>query len=149
MTDLTRRRFLSRMGRASACLACVGALPLGIGGCASVPYAPYGRAGSRITLPLSAFEGTDGVLVDVSDRPAPIYVHRGGEGRFTAVLTRCTHQGCTAAPQGPRIVCPCHGSQYGPDGTVLQGPAERDLLRYPVTVADGHVLIDLNGGEEV
>lgn len=149
MGALSRRRFLNRMGRASACVACAAILPLGLGGCASVHWAPFERSGGRLTLPLSAFDGTSGVLLDVPDRPAPIYVHRGGVGQVTAVLTLCTHQGCTAAPQGPRIVCPCHGSEYAPDGAVLQGPAERNLLRYPAGVTDGFVWIDLNGGEDV
>lgn len=148
MAGITRRGFLGRMGRASACLACAGVLPVAVGGCASAAWAPYEREADRVFLPLSAFEGRDGVLLDLPDRPAPVYVHRVGVTRFTAVLTLCTHQGCTAAPVGPRIVCPCHGSEYAPDGTVLQGPAERDLLRYPVTVADGRVRIDLNPREE-
>lgn len=148
MATITRRRFLDEVGRTSAALVCAGALPIGLGGCASVPYAPYDRTGGRLSLPLSAFEGTAGVLLDLPEVPAPVYVHRLAGAEFTAVLTRCTHQGCTAAPAGPRIVCPCHGSEYSPDGTVLQGPAERDLFRYPVSVADGRVWIDLTEREE-
>ncbi|MEX2531041.1 MAG: Rieske 2Fe-2S domain-containing protein [Gemmatimonadota bacterium] len=152
MTSMTRRRFLGQVGRASGCLACAGVLPVGLGGCASVPWASYERTGSRITLPLSAFDDTDGVLLDLPDRPAPLYVHRAagidGEERFTAVLTLCMHQGCTAAPQGSRIVCPCHGSEYAQDGTLLRGPSERDLIRFPATVTDERVWIHLNGVED-
>ncbi len=115
----------------------------------TVPFAPFERTGSGLSLPLAAFDGTDGVLLEVPDRPAPVYVHRDGSGQFTAVLTLCTHQGCTAVPQGPRIVCPCHGSTYASDGTVLQGPAEQSLFRYPVRIEGERIRIELNPAEDV
>lgn len=39
--------------------------------------------------------------------------------------------GLTAAEQ--TWDCPCHGSRFSPDGTVVNGPAVNDLRRIPVT----------------
>jgi cytochrome b6-f complex iron-sulfur subunit len=43
---------------------------------------------------------------------------------------------------GPdRFECPCHGSVYAPDGTVVNGPATQPLRSYPAQlVADGVVV---------
>ena len=43
----------------------------------------------------------------------------------------CTHRGCQAAwnEAAGTWDCPCHGSRYQVDGSVLQGPARRDLAQ--------------------
>jgi cytochrome b6-f complex iron-sulfur subunit len=57
---------------------------------------------------------------------------------FSAI---CTHQGCTVAPAGKQLHCPCHGSIYNAvTGAVIQGPAPRPLPKVPVKVADGQVV---------
>lgn len=42
---------------------------------------------------------------------------------------RCTHQGCVLKPDDALGTwdCPCHGSRFAADGTVIQGPASRAL----------------------
>ena len=58
-------------------------------------------------------------------------VHRGDDGALHAVSARCTHLGCIVRwNAGERTWdCPCHGSRFEPDGTVLAGPATRPLER--------------------
>jgi cytochrome b6-f complex iron-sulfur subunit len=137
----SRRSFLGRVGSVTAG-ACFGALPW-VSGCASIPYASPLREAGAFRLPLDVFETTPGVLIDFPEEGMPIYVHRHGPERFTAVLTRCSHRGCEAEPNGERIVCPCHGSEYTTAGQVLQGPAEEALTAYGVQVEDGFVRIDV------
>jgi Rieske Fe-S protein len=60
----------------------------------------------------------------------------------TGLNARCTHQGCTVAPQGAVLHCPCHGSEFQPGtGAVLQGPAARPLARVNVTVSGDQVTL--------
>lgn len=56
-------------------------------------------------------------------------VHRDDDGALHAVSARCTHLGCLVAFNAAERTweCPCHGSRYGTDGTVLEGPANRPL----------------------
>jgi Rieske Fe-S protein len=57
---------------------------------------------------------------------------------FSAV---CTHMGCTVAPAGAQLNCPCHGSQFNAlTGQVLRGPAASPLPEIPVKVTDGQVM---------
>lgn len=54
---------------------------------------------------------------------------------------KCTHLGCTVAPAGKELHCPCHGSVYNATtGAVLHGPAPKALAAVPVKVVDGAVV---------
>jgi cytochrome b6-f complex iron-sulfur subunit len=41
----------------------------------------------------------------------------------------CTHLGCVVpwSAATNKFMCPCHGSQYAPDGSVVRGPAPLPL----------------------
>jgi cytochrome b6-f complex iron-sulfur subunit len=60
---------------------------------------------------------------------------------FVALSSICTHQGCTVnydASSG-RLVCPCHGSIFSIEGSVVNGPALSPLQVYKVS-EQGNVL---------
>lgn len=72
------------------------------------------------------------------------YLSRLPDGGFLAIYQRCSHLGCSVPwdqSQG-LFVCPCHNSQFTPDGAVLNPPAPRPLDLFPVTIADGEILVD-------
>jgi glycine/D-amino acid oxidase-like deaminating enzyme/nitrite reductase/ring-hydroxylating ferredoxin subunit len=56
-------------------------------------------------------------------------VFRGLDGSLHAVSLRCTHLGCLLRFNAAEHSwdCPCHGSRFAPDGTVLEGPAIKPL----------------------
>ena len=60
---------------------------------------------------------------------AKVAVHRDDSGNLHAVSAICTHLGCVVAFNNAEKSwdCPCHGSRFGTDGTVLQGPATAPL----------------------
>lgn len=51
-----------------------------------------------------------------------------------ALHSSCTHLECRFSWDTERnnFVCPCHGSEFTREGMVLNGPARRDLDRFPV-----------------
>ncbi|BAZ12183.1 UDP-galactopyranose mutase [Calothrix sp. NIES-4071] len=54
-------------------------------------------------------------------------------GSSEAVSLTCTHQGCTVKmAEDGKFHCPCHGAVFAADGTVLKGPAERDLAKFDI-----------------
>jgi len=55
----------------------------------------------------------------------------------------CTHLGCVVpwSAANNKFMCPCHGSQYAPDGHVVRGPAPLPLaLAHCNTGEDGKIL---------
>jgi glycine/D-amino acid oxidase-like deaminating enzyme/nitrite reductase/ring-hydroxylating ferredoxin subunit len=86
--------------------------------------------GDWLRLPL---RGTDalgldeGGIVRVAGLPAAAY--RDTNGELHLHNPACTHLGCRVAWNAAERSwdCPCHGSRFGVDGSVLQGPATRPL----------------------
>ncbi|MFG2652620.1 FAD-dependent oxidoreductase [Streptomyces sp. NPDC048436] len=68
-----------------------------------------------------------GAVVRVNGSRCAVY--RDDTGATQAVSARCTHLGCLVAFNAAETSweCPCHGSRFATDGTVLQGPATRPL----------------------
>ena len=58
-------------------------------------------------------------------RRGRVAAHRDDAGVLHAVSARCTHMGCTVRFNDAERSwdCPCHGSRFALDGSVLQGPA--------------------------
>jgi len=88
---------------------------------------------------------------------------------FTIISNRCTHLGCPTQANGPTgkkftgvapfkehtlngpavfqsvipagYGCPCHGSQFDPEGNRIAGPAPRALDRYGFEVVNGRLVL--------
>lgn len=74
-----------------------------------------------------------------------ILVTRLAPKQFAAVTSVCTHLGCGVAPYNAAfggMHCPCHRSLFGPDGSVIHGPAQTPLYRFKLAY-DGVGLITL------
>ena len=86
------------------------------------------KRGSRSLEDLQPGEGDI-----VRHRGEKVAGHRAEDGTLFAVSPTCTHMGCQV--QWNRAErswdCPCHGSRFGPDGTVLEGPATHRLELKP------------------
>lgn len=68
---------------------------------------------------------------------ARVAAFRDEDGEVHAVSPECTHLGCVVSFNDAERSwdCPCHGSRFGLDGRVLNGPATKDLERISL-VAD-------------
>ena len=63
-----------------------------------------------------------------------VAAYRDERGAVTAVSPTCTHLGCQVNWNRAERSwdCPCHGSRFAPDGSVLEGPAVHRLERRPL-----------------
>ena len=79
--------------------------------------------------PLHALQPGEAAVDDMGIRPVAGY--RDADGVLHKVSAVCTHLGCIVAwnPAEKTWDCPCHGSRFGIDGSVIQGPAVEDLPR--------------------
>jgi menaquinol-cytochrome c reductase iron-sulfur subunit len=152
-TDVSRRKWLTRVG--------LGATLLAIGGQA--------YAFVRSLVPNVLYEDPQRFKVGTLDQFAEgakfiedkrVFIFRQ-KNTFHCISASCTHLGCTVKMQhlnqpkkvtvrGRQIdeqvefACPCHGSKYYGDGTNYSGPAPKPLAHFKVEVApeDGQLIVD-------
>jgi len=70
-----------------------------------------------------------------------VFVFRDTEGIY-AISGVCTHLGCSIGRSPEGFACPCHGSKFDANGTVVAGPAPRGLPWLEVgRAADGQLIV--------
>ncbi len=91
------------------------------------------RIGGSHTLDLDAIAPGSAAVGNVRGRR--VAAHRDRDGELHLVDATCTHLGCTVRWNTAEESwdCPCHGSRFAPDGTVLHGPAVRRLAGVPMS----------------
>jgi len=102
--------------------------------------APPPGGGSRVTLGQLSDIPVGGAVSVKAPNGDTVLLTQPKAGEVKAFSAVCPHEGCSAAPEGDHFSCPCHGSQFGLDGSLLQGPAREGLSSYAVQVVDGQVL---------
>lgn len=145
---MDRKKFLK-----DSCTVCLSATGLGavISSCSATRY-------------ISGTLGKDGLTVDTNDflirkrgkssyrsfiivrnesLQYPICIFRLDENEYSALWMRCTHQGTELQASGDYLQCTAHGSEFDNKGTVKNGPADRNLRNFPVTVLKNQLFIDL------
>ena len=142
---MDRRSFLQ-----NACLACLSAtaMPALIASCSSGRYIAGRLEGDDLVVPLSSFVDEQGkprpyIIVTQDQLKQPIAVFRAPEGTYYGVLMRCTHRGADLQVVGTRLECPAHGSVFGSEGAVIEGPASAPLRGFPIVERDGLLRISL------
>lgn len=97
-------------------------------------------------LPLMAVGVTVPLSLTHQGRFLDLAVTRLDLTRVAAVSRECTHQGCRVGlpvPRAATLDCPCHGSRFGADGALVQGPADRPLTSYPARIEGDEVVVSL------
>ncbi len=152
-TQVSRRSFLKKGGLAAVVVALVGegyAMLRSL-----VPNVLYERPKQVKVGRPEEFE-TGGTFIEEYN----LFVFKE-QGALYAISSVCTHLGCNvkmhplARPRtvelgGERVsetfefACPCHGSLFHSDGSVLKGPAPRALPRFHVALSpkDGQIVVD-------
>ncbi|NKE58825.1 Rieske 2Fe-2S domain-containing protein [Lentzea sp. PSKA42] len=71
----------------------------------------------------------------------PAHLLRPAPDTFLAFNATCSHQGCPVSYIGPGFRCPCHGATYDENGQVIGGPAPAPLIKIPIKVVEGQVVL--------
>ena len=76
---------------------------------------------------IDALKPGDGAVARVGRKQVAAY--RDDAGALHVLSARCTHLGCIVGWNAADRAweCPCHGSRFAADGTLVQGPATADL----------------------
>ena len=144
-----RREFIKKAGKTGFCVCCGGALSF-LESCGASYLVASIESGDKIIIDKSLFidKETGGkrqfVTVQTQRRKKAIYLSGILSKNYSAVLLRCTHKGCAVRPGGDILICPCHGSEYSPQGEVLKSPAEKNLERFKVSYDQDFVYIHLS-----
>jgi Rieske Fe-S protein len=126
---------------------------VGVAGAVTLAACATGNSGGKAGSDQAARQPTDKRLATLADIPVgqcvsvdlpdgkPGIVGRPTAGTAVCFSAICTHAGCTVMPDGTKLTCPCHGSQFDSrTGKVLRGPAPTALSEVPVRVANGRVI---------
>ena len=136
--DLNRRQFFVKLGAGSLAVAGLGGCVFGLQYLApSVLYEPS----PIVNVGKPEHYAIDSVTLDPR---FGIFVVRLQEG-FYALSAVCTHLGCLSVwkPETGVIACPCHGSSFQRNGSVIAGPAPRPLPWLKMWITDdGGLMVD-------
>lgn len=138
LAGLNRRKFFIRLGAGSLAIAGVGAAAFA----------------AQYLSPNVLYEASPLVSVGRPDHYPPdsvtldprfgIFIVHATEG-FYALSAVCSHLGCLSVwkEEAGKIACPCHGSFFQRDGSIIAGPAPKPLpwLRMWMT-DDGELMVD-------
>ena len=115
------------------------------------PAPPKGQKKGPLTValdkPLDQLADGDAIKFDAPTNPNSAFIMADGggdnaagdlafggfavktQGKVNVFAINCSHLGCSIAlnPAAKTFDCPCHGSRFHLDGTVLQGPAPAPL----------------------
>lgn len=131
---VNRREFLNL-----AWLASLGFFTANIAGMTflfALPRFREGEFGGTVTIGKTA-ELPEPGTAPVNYPKVKLWLSRSEQG-VSALYKVCTHLGCLYNWRDleGKFVCPCHGSQFTPDGEYILGPAPRSLDRFVVQIVD-------------
>ncbi len=121
MTVKERRLFLKGMLLA-AWAGLVAAAGLGMGAVLRLVGGGVSRAATP-PVPLGKAQGLQPGQVRIRGRVALVR----DQGGLMALELVCPHLGCRPKWEGKQFLCPCHGSRFARDGSLLSGPARKGL----------------------
>src|SRR5688572_8866668 len=145
---MNRREFVTQ-----TCMACLGGglLSSVITACQSTHYVTGTLESKGIVVLKSEFIELKKdktfmrsfILVQHETLEFPIYLYRINDTEYSALWMKCTHQGSELQAAGDHLYCSSHGSEFDKKGNVSQGPAEKNLRSFPVTVVGDKIFIEL------
>ncbi len=140
-TNNSRRDFLKASGAVVALAMTGGTILCSAAQAEHDPFQAFGKG----SIDLGAVSGFK--LNTMTDKiaSAGVLVSSTPDG-LIALSSHCTHEGCDVHWQtdAKTLQCPCHRAEFSNTGDALRRPAREPLPRYPLTVKNGHLMVDTN-----
>jgi Rieske Fe-S protein len=103
--------------------------------------------GNELRIPVAALAGIGSGALEVKPGAGhpELLISSAGENAWHVVDAHCTHRGCVVDwnAAASEWQCPCHGSRFGADGQVHNGPAEKPLGAHQARVDGDHLVVTL------
>ena len=124
---------------------------LAVCGCCAVGGTALAAPGDR--APPAAKEKSDlGPIADFADdgvhdqfsRSKQVIIYRAGDTLY-ASTSICSHKRCVlkkSPDDSAALKCPCHQSDFDLAGIPLGGPAKTSLVRFAISIENGHLFVD-------
>lgn len=143
---MNRKEFIIK-----SCTACIGVTALStiLSSCAATKFVNGKLIKDGILMDVKEFVINEKgryrlyVVVRSDSLLFPICVYRFSDNDYSAIWMQCAHQGAELNAAGDYLQCPAHGSEYDNRGKVTNGPADKDLRTFPVTIDNNQLFIDL------
>ncbi len=145
---MNRRKFIR-----DGCAACLSATALTgiLSSCQSTRYISGSLGKDGLTVNINEFllnannkeQYRSFIIVRNEALQYPICIYRLNENEYAALWMSCTHQGAELQASGDRLQCTAHGSEFTNKGNVSNGPADKDLRSFPITINNDQLFIDL------
>lgn len=142
--ETTRREFLVTVASATGATVPLAFL---LGGCAATGLVSYRHVvrNRQVSLTVSDYpelkEIGGAIEMNLESFPDPVVVVHASDTEFVALSPVCTHLGCTVRKEASFFRCPCHGSAYDLNGTVVRGPSEKPLTLYQTEIVGNQLII--------
>ena len=98
---------------------------------------------------IKAFSSGKPKLVNLVGGQAPVFITKLSATSWQCLYAVCTHNlvALNLAPSHPTYAfeCPNHLARFANNGKVVKGPATRALLKLPVKIVNGKVMVNLTG----
>lgn len=103
------------------------------------------KLGNPIPVSQIVAQGADAraLVAGLAGEPTYLTVTDDNTLDSIGIVDNCTHLGCTFPWNNidQQFQCPCHGSRYSPDGSVVRGPADRPLKLVQVNIEGDYIRI--------
>ncbi len=145
---MNRRDFI--VNSCAACLS-VTALSAVVSSCQTTRYISGRVIGDGLIVKKDEFKIRKGdqvsyrsyIIIRNDALQYPVCVYRFSEQEYSALWMRCTHQGTELQASGEYLQCPAHGSEFNNKGDVTNGPADKNLRTFHVSVTESELFIDM------